>query len=264
VVLAQEMPPSATATAEPSPEPAGTPEPTPTESPAPEPVEAPTPTPAPGPRVPAVPARVERAVNISRGVTSRRSVALTFDAGADRGYAEYILDVLLYAGVKASFGMTGVWAEQHPDLVQRMALEGHRFINHSYDHSSFTGFSTTRRPLTVAQRHSQLERTERLIAELTGESTLRTPYGDTDGTVLRDLAAAGYAYNILWTVDSRGWMGYTVGQIIDRCLRLAEPGAIYVFHVGVQAKDGPALPTIIDGLRKAGYSFETVDEILSE
>jgi peptidoglycan-N-acetylglucosamine deacetylase len=269
VVLAQETPAVGAGTPEPSPVPSATPEPAPTETPAPEPVEVPTPVPtaAPGPRVPAIPARVERAVDISRGVTSRRSVALTFDAGADRGYAEYILDVLLYTGVKASFGMTGVWAEQHPDLVQRMAQEGHRFINHSYDHLSFTGFSTTRRPLSVAQRHAQLERTERLLLELTGESTLplfRTPYGDTDGTVLRDLAAAGYAYNILWTVDSRGWMGYTVGQIIDRCLRLAEPGAIYVFHVGVQAKDGPALPTIIEGLRRAGYSFETVDEILSE
>jgi peptidoglycan/xylan/chitin deacetylase (PgdA/CDA1 family) len=194
-------------------------------------------------------------------------VALTFDAGADRGFAEYILDVLLYAGVKASFGMTGIWAEQHPDLVQRMALEGHRLINHSYDHSSFTGFSTNRRPLSTAQRHAQLERTERIIAELTGASTLplfRAPYGDTDSTVLRDLATAGYAYNILWTVDSRGWMGYSVGQIIDRCVRLAEPGAIYVFHVGASAKDGPALPIIIERLREAGYTFETVDEILFE
>ena len=205
------------------------------------------------------------AVNIWRGNPARRSVALTFDAGADRGYAEWILNVLWEHGVRATFGVTGVWAQQNPDLVQRMAWEGHRLMNHSYDHSSFTGLSTSRRALTAEQRWWQLDVTEGIIVELTGQSTLplfRTPYGDTDATVLRDIAARGYAYNILWTVDSGGWRGISAAAIIRRCLAQAQPGAIYVFHVGAAAHDGPALPAIIAGLRDAGYAFETVDEIL--
>jgi peptidoglycan-N-acetylglucosamine deacetylase len=202
---------------------------------------------------------------VDRGTTSRLAVALTFDAGADRGYAEYILDVLLYTGVRASFGMTGVWAQQNPDLVQRMALEGHRLINHSYDHGSFTGLSTNSRPLTPEQRWRQLDRTEAILTELTGQSTVplfRSPYGDTDASVLRDIAARGYAYNILWTVDSRGWLRYSAAAIIQRCLQQAQPGAIYVMHVGAASLDGPALPSIIEGLQQAGYTFETIDEIL--
>lgn len=205
------------------------------------------------------------AAAIDRGVTSRRSVALTFDAGADRGYAEYILDVLLYLGIPASFGMTGVWAEQHPDLVVRMVLEGHRLINHSYDHDSFTGLSTGRGPQSQARRWWQIQRTEQIIRDLTGAETapfFRSPYGDTDGSVLRDIGAVGYQYNVLWTVDSGGWMRYSAGQIIDRCLRMAQPGAIYVFHVGAQSQDGPALPAIIKGLRDAGYAFETIEQIV--
>lgn len=206
------------------------------------------------------PARV-----VERGNPARRAVALTFDAGADRGYAEYILDVLKEQGVRATFGMTGVWAERNPDLVQRMAAEGHRLMNHSYDHSSFTGRSTGRRPLTTEERWAQLDRTEQVIVELTGQSTrplFRAPYGDTDASVLRDIAARGYAYNVLWTVDSRGWMRYSAGAIVDRCLRLAEPGAIYVMHVGAESQDALALPAVIEGLRAAGYEFETVDEII--
>lgn len=206
------------------------------------------------------PARV-----VERGNPARRAVALTFDAGADRGYAERILDVLKEQGVRATFGMTGVWAERNPDLVQRMAAEGHRLMNHSYDHSSFTGRSTGRRPLTAEERWAQLDRTEQVIVALTGQSTLplfRAPYGDTDASVLRDIAARGYAYNVLWTVDSRGWMHYSPGAIIERCLRLAEPGAIYVMHVGADSQDALALPMMIEGLRAAGYEFETVDEIL--
>lgn len=206
------------------------------------------------------PARV-----VDRGNPARRAVALTFDAGADRGYAEYILDVLKEQGVRATFGMTGVWAERNPDLVQRMAAEGHRLMNHSYDHSSFTGRSTGRRPLTTEERWAQLDRTEQVIVELTGQSTrplFRAPYGDTDASVLRDIAARGYAYNVLWTVDSRGWMHYSAGAIVERCLRLAEPGAIYVMHVGGESLDALALPAVIAGLRAAGYEFETVDEII--
>ncbi len=206
------------------------------------------------------PARV-----VERGNPERRAVALTFDAGADRGYAERILDVLKEYGVRATFGMTGAWAERNPDLVQRMAAEGHRLMNHSYDHSSFTGRSTGRRPLTTEERWAQLDRTEQVIVELTGQSTrplFRSPYGDTDAGVLRDIAARGYAYNVLWTVDSRGWMHYSAGAIIDRCLRLAEPGAIYVMHVGGESQDALALPAVIEGLRAAGYEFATVDEII--
>lgn len=210
---------------------------------------------------------VGAAVVIDRGVTSRTSVALTFDAGADRGYAEAILNVLHDKGVRASFGMTGIWARQNPDLVRRMADEGHRLINHSWDHGSFTGLSTRTRALTREERWTQLDRTEALIYELTGQSTLplfRSPYGDWDNSVQRDLGARGYVANVLWTVDSTGWMGASVRQIIDRCLRGARPGAIYVMHVGASAQDGPALPWIIDGLAAAGYDFETIDEILYE
>jgi peptidoglycan/xylan/chitin deacetylase (PgdA/CDA1 family) len=231
----------------------------------------PTPvTSAPRPARPAAGRRAAQGVparDVTRGVTSRRAVALTFDAGADRGYAELILDVLRDEGVRATFGMTGAWAERNPDLVQRMTAEGHRLMNHSWDHSSFTGVSTKRRPLTQEQRWAQLDRTEALLVELTGQSTLplfRAPYGDTDAGVLRDIGARGYEVNVLWTVDSRGWMGYSASAIVQRCLALAAPGAIYVMHVGAAAQDGPALRAVIAGLRAAGYSFETVDEILIE
>ena len=202
---------------------------------------------------------------IDRGVTTRRSVALTFDAGADRGYAELILNVLRDRGVRASFGMTGQWASQNPDLVWRMAAEGHRFINHTWDHGSFTGLSTGSRALPREQRWSQLDRTDEILVEITGQSSrpfFRSPYGDVDASVQRDIAPRGYAYNVLWTVDSGGWRRIPVRSIVDICLRNARPGAIYVMHVGAAAQDGLALATIIDGLVAAGYDFETIEEIL--
>ena len=88
------------------------------------------------------------AVVIRRGDPNRPVVALTFDAGSDVGYAADILDTLRANGITASFGMTGAWAERHPELVLRMIREGHQLLNHSYDHPSFTGASTGTAPLS--------------------------------------------------------------------------------------------------------------------
>jgi peptidoglycan/xylan/chitin deacetylase (PgdA/CDA1 family) len=85
-----------------------------------------------------------------RGASSRNSVALTFDAGSDIGYTGLILDTLAANGIGADFGMTGRWAEGNPEMLQRIVNGGHRLINHTYDHSSFTGRSTSQGPLTQA------------------------------------------------------------------------------------------------------------------
>ena len=194
------------------------------------------------------------------------TVALTFDAGSDVGYTAMILDTLAANGVHASFGMTGLWAERNPDLVRRMVNEGHTMINHSYDHSSFTGRSTKKPALTQEERWGQLDRTEAIIAGLTGATTkpyFRPPFGDYDESVNQDVAARGYLFNVMWTVDSRGWLGWSAPAIAQRCFEQAVPGAIYVFHVGSQSQDGPALQAIIDGFRAAGYAVGGVPDVLA-
>jgi peptidoglycan/xylan/chitin deacetylase (PgdA/CDA1 family) len=211
---------------------------------------SPTPTPPPATTSPATP--------LVRGPATRRAVALTFDAGADRGFAEQILGTLAKEDVKAGFGMTGQWAHQHSDLVRRIGAEGHVFINHTFSHRSFTGLSTTSAPMPQAMRFSELDQTEEIIKSITGLTTkpyFRPPYGDYDASVNHDVGLRGYSSNVLWTVDSRGWMGLSAAEIAQRCLALAEPGAIYVFHVGAASQDAEALPAIIAGLRAQGYEL---------
>jgi peptidoglycan/xylan/chitin deacetylase (PgdA/CDA1 family) len=190
--------------------------------------------------------------------TGSKTVYLTFDAGSDTGFTGQILDTLAVNDIVAAFGVTGRWAEQNPELVRRIAQEGHSFINHSYNHSSFTGRSTNMSPLTQAQRWEQLDKTEGIIQDLAGVSTkpyFRPPYGDYDDSVNADIYARGYQYNVMWTVDSLGWNGLAADDIVVRCLALAEPGAMYVFHVGSASQDAAALQRIIDGLREMGYAI---------
>src|SRR5215211_5402769 len=191
-----------------------------------------------------------------RGTNDRNEVALTFDAGADRGYAEEILDTLAEYGVKASFGITGHWADENPDLVERMANEGHMIFNHTWTHRSFTGYSTADWDdgvLSSDERAKELSDTEAIIAEVTNgyeaAPYFRPPYGDLNDTVLTDVAAEGYWVTVMWTCDSLGWNGASAEQIVDRCGAQADAGDIILMHVGAESLDAEALPDLIETLQ---------------
>ncbi len=204
-----------------------------------------------------------------RGASGRREVALTFDAGADRGYAEEILDTLDEYGIKASFGMTGHWAEENPDLVKRMVEEGHMIFNHTWTHRSFTGYSTAdwdQGVLTPDERRKELDDTAELIDEITEGYDVapyfRPPYGDLDDSVLADLAANGYWVTVMWSCDSLGWNGATVEQIVERCGTAMEPGDIILLHVGAESLDAEALAPMIESLQSEELDFVTIEELL--
>jgi peptidoglycan/xylan/chitin deacetylase (PgdA/CDA1 family) len=204
---------------------------------------------------------------VDRGSNGRLEVALTFDAGADTGYAAEILDLLRDEGIKASFGMTGVWAEANPDLVRRMVAEGHQLINHTWDHSSLTGANTQMPPLSPEQVAQQLADTEAVVRDLTGGYEMRPyfrpPYGDYDAASLGYLYDDGYYLTVWWTCDTRGWAGWGSQQIIDYCTTNIAEDEILLLHVGAAAVgDFEALPGLIEFFRDNGYDFVTIEQML--
>lgn len=196
--------------------------------------------------------------------TSRHVMALTFDAGADRGYAARILSTLERNHVRASFGMTGRWAEQNKDLVRRMARDGDVLMNHTFDHRSFTGYSSGQAPLSEQQRAWEIETTDTDIRRITGVGTkpyFRPPYGDYDGATLVLARRLGYRFAVMWTIDTLGWNHATPTQILSRCLLGARPGAIVMMHVGIQSQDALALQNVISGLKRRGYRLATIAQL---
>lgn len=218
---------------------------------------APSSSPPPG-------ARSGPALLVERADTARREVALTFDAGTGAGYTTAILDVLARMGVKASFGLTGSWCEANAELARRITADGHAVFNHTFSHSSWTGRSPGTKPLTSEQRRDEVRRAERAIEEATrvsGRPYFRSPYGDQDAEVQRELGEMGYRYNVLWSFDSKAWRGAKAEEIIAKGIKAASPGAIYVFHVAEQ-QDALALERLIEGIAAAGYNFVTLPQML--
>jgi len=203
---------------------------------------------------------------VPRGLTTRPLVTLSMDCGADRGFAPQIIATLAAHKIRASFGMTGHWADENPDLARRIAADGHHFINHTRTHRSFTGFSTNTEPLSPAQRLAELEWTEAKLKQLIGHGAkpwFRTPYtdGDNDPGVLRDVAADGFSYDVAFTVDTLGWKGASADEIVARVQANNGNGYIYLLHVGSQSQDGPALERVIATLQQAGLGFTTIPDL---
>ena len=215
--------------------------------------QAPTTTRPPTTTVPTAPA-----VALWQGTSGRHEVALTFDAGSDTGAAAEILDLLAAEGVRASFGMTGAWAQANPALVRRMVDEGHLLINHTQTHPYMT-------QLNRSERLAELRAADDAVSAVTGRTMqpfFRPPYGDQDDSVLADIARDGYRWSVMWTVDSLGWKGLAPADVAARVLGAADDGAIVLMHVGSLSTDVDALPAIIDGLRAGGYAFVTVSGLV--
>jgi cellulose synthase/poly-beta-1,6-N-acetylglucosamine synthase-like glycosyltransferase/peptidoglycan/xylan/chitin deacetylase (PgdA/CDA1 family) len=110
-----------------------------------------------------------------------RTISLTFDDGPHPISTPELLDVLSAERVPATFFVTGNVAVQHPELIQRMAREGHAVGNHTLTHADLNDVSAFR-------AREELFQTDRILRSLTsqGTSAFRLPYGGTTTEEVKD------------------------------------------------------------------------------
>jgi peptidoglycan/xylan/chitin deacetylase (PgdA/CDA1 family) len=181
--------------------------------------------------------------------------ALTFEAGGDPGPAAPILDALAAAGARATFFLDGRWADAHPELVRRIAADGHELGNHGYDHPDWTA-------LEDGAIAADLQAAEAVAERLVGRSLrpwARPPFGGMDARVLAALDRAGYRAFYRDAVDGAHWPGETtVDSIQARGLAaIAECGAV-VLHTN-RPESAAALPGLIRALD--GLELVTLSEL---
>ena len=97
------------------------------------------------------------------GDTGKKVLYLTFDCGYENGYTEAILDALKKHNAPAAFFVVGHMIESAPDIVRRMAEEGHIVGNHTFHHPDMSSISD----LTSFQK--ELTDLETLYQETTGQ-----------------------------------------------------------------------------------------------
>ena len=190
---------------------------------------------------------------VLHGPPDSRAVCVTFDDGPHPVHTPRVLEALARQRITATFFVVGEAAERHPELVRRMAAEGHVLANHSWSHAL---------PATVdaATLVDEAERTSDLIARLTGvrPALFRPPHGKLTASKLWRLWRAGHSI-VLWSVDPRDYEGGPAEAV--RAFLALHPwrgGDVVLLH-DVHGEAARLVPLIADVVRARGLRFTTPD-----
>lgn len=179
-------------------------------------------------------------------------IALTFDDGPSAAWTPALLDGLKERGVKATFFLIGENADKNPEIVKRMAEEGHLIGNHTYHHVELTKVSENEARLELAD-------TSAVIVRITGKEPeyMRPPFGAWQ----RKLEQEIQMLPVLWTIDPLDWTTENQDEIVNKVVTEAEENDIILLHDCYKSSIEAGL-RIVDILQEEGFMFVTVDELL--
>lgn len=197
---------------------------------------------------------------IRQAVTTHKVIALTFDDGPSPRWTPKVLAALNQNHVQATFFLIGSHATRHPLLVQQEVNDKMDIGSHGAEHRTLRNQSAT----VVRQ---EVENNAQILQSLGApKPTLyRMPGGASDTTALTVLGQLGY-HVIGWSIDTRDWRHRTSAiAMAQKVEKEASPGAIVIFHDGPNGSEATvrAVQMIIPTLKKAGYRFVTVQQLLT-
>ena len=188
---------------------------------------------------------------ITRTQARGKVVSLTFDDGPDPEDTPQLLDVLRRHRVKAVFCLWGDHVRQYPNLVRRIAREGHTLCNHTMRHDDLSGW--TRQAI-----RADLKATNELIRSVVPNARIpyfRAPYGRWGQSP--QVAARLGMQPLGWTFAVEDWEEPGAAVILDRLRTRLQPRSIVLLHDGGGDRSGTvqAVDQIIPELKSQGWRF---------
>jgi peptidoglycan-N-acetylglucosamine deacetylase len=196
------------------------------------------------------------------GSRIEKNIALTFDAcpsSTHGGFDSSIVQTLVDSGVPATFFLSGKWIKKHWREAKLLAsVPNFELGNHSYSHPHCINISDD------SVRH-ELRRTESLLKNISKTSSrlFRPPYVETDGRINRIVQNLGLVI-VMYDLAS-GDPDSTISRerLIRYVVSHTRNGSIIVMHVNGRGwHTAKALPEIIQSLRRKGFVFRKVSDLL--
>ncbi|MFJ9741130.1 bifunctional polysaccharide deacetylase/glycosyltransferase family 2 protein [Streptomyces sp. NPDC101166] len=196
-----------------------------------------------------------------------KTIALTFDDGPDPTWTPQVLEILEKYDVPATFFVVGSMVSRHPDVVRDMVEQGNEVGIHTFTHIDLSYQSD-------ARVDREMQQTQLALAGAAGITTtlFRAPYSsktdaidDYSWPVYRRLGEEGYT-SVFVDTDSDDWKRPGVSKIIQWATPEDGAGASVLFHDagGERSQTIKALPTYIEKMKAAGYTFTTVSGAMQE
>ena len=196
------------------------------------------------------------------GDTNRPVLYLTFDAGYENGNTEKILDVLKAHRIPAAFFLVGIYMERNPELVRRMAAEGHIVGNHTMHHPDMSKLSD---PAAFAKALQDLEN---LYQQITGEELkkyYRPPQGIYSEENLNMAKNLGYK-TVFWSLAYVDWNNDaqpSEEEAFAKLLPRTHNGAVVLLH-STSRTNGEILDRLLTRWEEMGYSFGSLDQLFQD
>lgn len=197
---------------------------------------------------------MENEIARTQAALETKKIALTFDDGPHPVYTQQMLELLEREQVPATFFLLGQNVEEYGDVVKKISEKGHLIGNHTYHHVQIT-------TLPMEQACEEIDRTNQLIEELTGQGTeyVRPPFG----TWNKGLESELDMIPVMWTIDTLDWTTENVDSIVNQVVKNAGENDIILMHDSYQSTV-QAVERIIALLRANGFEFVTVDEVIMD
>jgi peptidoglycan/xylan/chitin deacetylase (PgdA/CDA1 family) len=171
-------------------------------------------------------------------------VALTFDDGPDPVVTPQILDVLAAHRARATFFVLGERARRYPEVVRRIAREGHTVATHTQHHRLRFHFGS------AAYVQREIEDAIAVVAEIVARrpTLFRPPQG-----LRTPCFASGWRRTkgltcVTWSVRGLDSLPTTADKIVARIAPRLAPGAIVTMHDGTGLGGGSDRQPTIEAL----------------
>ena len=186
-----------------------------------------------------------------------KEVVLTFDDGPLPPYTNRILDVLAEHCVKANYFIVGRMARGYPDLVRRIAAEGHTIGTHSENH--LLGFDHA--PIETVK--TEIEQGIASVNAITAGKSAANSFFRIPGFLRRQEVEAYLQSRRLmtWSADvvADDWRHINASEVVRRAIsRLDEKGKGILLLHDIQPATALALPELLRQLRVKGYRIVQV------
>lgn len=192
--------------------------------------------------------------------SDKKILYLTFDAGYENGNVSKILDILRDKNVPAAFFLLDHIILKNTDVVMRMTNEGHLVCNHTKNHKDMS----TQTKEQIINNLCDLEKIYEQKCGLVMSKYFRFPEGRYSEESLKTVSEMGYKI-IFWSFGYPDWDDTkqpNPQKAIDKILKNTHNGEVILLHPTSET-NAKILPTLIDKWREMGYSFGTLDELVS-
>ena len=193
------------------------------------------------------------------GDTEEKIIYLTFDCGYENGNTEPILDALKKHDAPAAFFIVGTMLDTAPDIVRRMAEEGHIVGNHTLSHPDMSAIAD--RPAFEKELDGLRDRYREVVGE---EMPMfyRPPQGKYSESNLKQACDLGYT-TVFWSLAYVDWYVNdqpTAKQAYAKLLPRIHDGAIVLLH-STSATNAAILDDLLTKWEDMGYTFASLDTL---